>query len=457
MGHPKIANQFTKDADRAHWHDGALWFIREKRDNAIKSVPEWETLRQHSQQIKSHTMANLDTYLTEFEEKAKAKGIHVHWAKDGDEHNRIVLSILNKHSATRVVKSKSMLTEECGMNHFLENNGINIVDTDLGERIVQLRNETPSHIVLPAIHLKKEDVSETFNQHLGTEKGNSDPLYLTRAARSHLREKFLNAEVGMTGVNFAIAETGGIVVCTNEGNADLGTSLPKVHIASMGIEKIIPRLEHLSVFTRVLARSATGQPITVYTTHYHEPIQGGELHVILVDNGRSDILNSENYHDALNCIRCGSCMNTCPVFRRSGGHSYGYIIPGPIGSTLASIKDLSANRTLPYACSLCGSCTAVCPVQIDLEHHLYNHRRDIVEAGFAKKLRRSSALATFMFKHPLLLAFGGKKARFLIPKLPRFMVYNRLNTWGKTREIPTFPKHSFKEMYKKREKARAKR
>lgn len=451
MGHPRLAKNFTRNVERTHWHDKALWFVREKRDRAAKSLPEWEELRQLAQQIKAHTMENLDVYLKQFEINALAKGIRVHWAKDADEHNRIVLQIINSHKAKKLVKSKSMLTEECHLNPYLEEHGIEVIDTDLGERIVQFRKEHPSHIVLPAIHLKKEDVSSTFHEHIGTEKGNNDPTYLTRAARAHLREKFLEADVGLTGVNFAISETGGIVVCTNEGNADLGASLPKLHIASMGMEKIIPRAKDLAVFTRLLARSATGQPITSYTSHFHGPADGGEMHIIIVDNGRSEILATEKYSEALNCIRCGACMNTCPVYRRSGGHSYEFTIPGPIGSTLGACKDINANKTLPYACSLCGSCSNVCPVKIDLHNQLYNHRQDVVNAGLLDKRKEwALGLTAWVFKHPVLLDIIGKITRRIVPHLPRFLVYSQLNAWGEHRELPEFPKKSFKERYKER-------
>jgi L-lactate dehydrogenase complex protein LldF len=455
MGHPELAAKFTQDVERTHWHDKALWFVREKRDRASKSVPEWEELRTLAQQIKTHTMQNLDTYLEAFEKNAKAKGIQVHWAKNAEEHNRIMLQILNLHQAKKVVKSKSMLTEECHLNPYLEKNGIEVVDTDLGERIVQFRKEPPSHIVLPAIHLKKEDVSATFHKHINTEAGNSDPTYLTRAARTHLREKFLAADAGITGVNFAISETGGFVVCTNEGNADLGATLPKLHIASMGIEKIVPRLQDLAVFTRLLARSATGQPITSYTSHYHGPREGGELHVIIVDNGRSPILGSSHYEQALNCIRCGACMNTCPVFRRSGGFSYEATIPGPIGSTLEPCKDLARHKTLPYACSLCASCSNVCPIKIDLHHQLYYHRQDVVKAGLLDKKKETALnLAAWLFKHPTLFTLAGKMARKFVPLMPRSLVYSSMNVWGKYRELPEFPKKSFKELYQERQKGK---
>ena len=233
--------------------------------------PNGSVLRSLASQIKRHTLCHLADYLEQFEANATRRGMHVHWARTAEDHNRIVLDILRQHQVRRVVKSKSMLTEECHLNPYLEQHGIEVVDTDLGERIVQLRNEPPSHIVLPAIHIKKQEVGETFHEHLGTTQGATDPNYLTEAARGHLRSKFMAADAGITGVNFAVAETGGFVVCTNEGNADIGISLPKLHIACMGIEKLIPRVADLAVFTRLLARNATGQPITTYTSHFHGP------------------------------------------------------------------------------------------------------------------------------------------------------------------------------------------
>lgn len=449
MGHPYNAAKFVANDERMHWHDKALWFVRAKRDLASKTLPEWEKLRAHASEIKTHTMSRLDEYLVEFEKNATAKGIKIHWAKDAQEHNEIVHSILNAKGVKKLVKSKSMLTEECHLNPFLEERGIEVIDTDLGERIVQLRNEPPSHIVLPAIHLKKSDVSDTFHEKLGTQKGNDDPTYLTRAARASLREDFLTADAGLTGVNFAIANTGGVVVCTNEGNADMGASVPKLHIASMGIEKIIPKLENLSVFTRLLARSATGQPITSYTSHYHGPIEGGEMHVVIVDNKRTPFLASDSYQKALNCIRCGACMNTCPVYRRSGGHSYEYVIPGPIGSTLGTFKDAAKNKTLSFACTLCGSCTNVCPVKIDLDSQLYTHRQDLGEQGLIDKKKSIAMKATsWVMQHPTLFTILGKVARKVVPLLPDSLIYNKMNVWGKTRDMPKMPKNSFKELYK---------
>ncbi|MBW3596151.1 MAG: LUD domain-containing protein, partial [Planctomycetes bacterium] len=321
----------------------------------------------------------------------------------------------------------------------------------LGERIVQLRREPPSHIVLPAIHIKKEEVGELFHQHLGTDAGATDANYLTEAARGHLREKFLGADAGITGVNFAVAETGGIVVCTNEGNADLGVSLPKLHIACMGIEKLIPRTQDLGVFIRLLARSATGQPITTYTSHFHGPAPGGELHIVLVDNGRSEILASDDFRRSLHCIRCGACMNTCPIYRRSGGHSYRSTVPGPIGSILAPARDAKEHYTLPYASSLCGSCTDVCPVKIDLHHQLLTWRREINARRLLPKSKRlSMRIGAAVLRRPWLMSLARKAARLALAIAPRLLVYNRWNAWGRQRELPPLPPQSFRELYRRR-------
>ncbi len=452
MNHATLAADFVENIERAHWHDQALWFVRAKRDKSAQSLPEWETLRETASAIKRHTVSKLADYLEQFEQNAARLGARVHWAADAREHNDIVLSILRAQGVTKVVKSKSMLTEECHLNPFLERHGIEVVDTDLGEWIVQLRDEPPSHIVLPAIHIRKEEVGELFHRKLGTQAGSADPNYLTEAARGALRAKFLAAEAGITGVNFAIAETGGFVVCTNEGNADLGTSLPKLHIACMGIEKLVPRAADLGVFLRLLARSATGQPITTYSSHFHGPRPGGELHIVLVDNGRTNILASEDFRRSLYCIRCGACMNTCPVYRRSGGHSYQTTVPGPIGSILAPTRDAKEHSSLPYACSLCGSCTDVCPVKIDLHMQLLTWRREIAGRRLLPATKRlSMKLAGYIFRHPRLYRWAGKLARAIVPHLPRFLVYNRFNPWGRQRELPDFPKRSFREIYRERQ------
>lgn len=450
IDHPASAARFNRDEPRTDWHDASLWFVRQKRDQASHGVPEWEALRDLASQIKAHTLSRLDTYLTEFEEQARAHGVHVHWAQDAAEHNRIVYDILREHRVQRLVKSKSMLTEECHLNPFLEANGIEVVDTDLGERIVQLAGEPPSHIVMPAIHYKKEEIGVLFHEKLGTEAGATDPKYLTEAARGHLREKFLGADAALTGVNFAIAETGGVVVCTNEGNADLGVHLAPVHIACMGIEKLIPKAEHLGVFLRLLARSATGQPITIYTSHFHRPRAGQALHIVLVDNGRSAHLGREDFRGALKCIRCGACMNTCPIYRRSGGHSYGATVPGPIGSILTPGIDLERYSSLPFASTLCGSCSDVCPVKIDIHTQLYKWRQIVTKQGHvARNKRWMMRLAGWTFSRAGRYRALGRGARWMLRWLPRSVVYNRLNVWGRARDLPEAPKQSFRAWYVK--------
>lgn len=446
--HPEAAKEFVANSERMQWHDMALWFVRNKRDLQAAKTPEWEYLRELAAEIKAHTQANLGVYLEEFERQAVARGAVVHWAADAAEHNEIVLGILQDNGVERIVKSKSMLTEECHLNPFLEAHGVEVIDSDLGERIIQMRNEPPSHIVLPAIHLKKEDVGNTFHQHLGIPPHISDPKVLTEVARGHLRRKFLDAQAGITGVNFAIAETGAVVVCTNEGNADLGASLPPIHIACMGIEKLIARQEDLGVFTRLLARSATGQPITTYTSHFQGPKPGGQFHIVLVDNGRTGIRDSDQFREALNCIRCGACMNTCPVYRRSGGHSYAAVVPGPIGSVLSPAADAKQHSSLPFACSLCGSCTDVCPVKIPLHHQLLAWRQEIARLGHLPVSKRfSMRAASFLFAHPRLYSTVGSLGRLALRLTPRWLLYNRLNPWGIAREMPPAPRASFRKWY----------
>ena len=449
MTHPENAAEFLKDSQKAKWHDETLWFVRDKRDKVSKGIPEWEQLRDLASGIKDNVLANLADYLEEFERNATKNGIIVHWAADSEEHNRMVLEILQQQNCNAVVKSKSILTEECHLNPYLEKHGVEVVDTDLGERIVQFLNQPPSHIVLPAIHLKKGEISELFHEKLNTEKGNEDPAYLTQAARVHLREKFFAAKVAITGVNFGIAETGEFVVCTNEGNADMGVHLAQVHIACMGIEKILPRRKDLGVFLRLLARSATGQPITNYNSHFRSPSPGKEIHIILVDNGRTAQLAREKFRNSLKCIRCGACMNTCPIYRRSGGFSYNSTVPGPIGSILSPGLDLKKHSSLPFASTLCGSCTDVCPVKINIHEQLYEWRQEVTktQGEFAKGL--AMKLANGIFKSPLAYKISGSLMRNAVKSLPNSLIYHPLNIWGKNRNLPDAPKESFQQWYRK--------
>ena len=451
-GHPQKAHEFIKDENRARWHDKSLWFVRSKRDTAVAQIPEWEDLRTQAEMIKTHALEHLDDLLIQFEENCQKNGITVHWATDGDEHNKIVHSILDQHNAKNIVNSTSMLTGEGHLNPYLEERGIEVIDTDLGERIVQLREEAPSHIVMPAIHIKKSEISELFHEKMDTEEGNEDPIYLTRAARADLRQKFLHADAGLTGVNFALADTGAVVVCTNEGNADLGTSLPKLHIASMGMEKIIPKAEHLGVFTRLLARSATGQPITTYTSHFKKPAPGQEMHIVIVDNGRSNHLGQEKFRKSMGCIRCGACMNTCPIYRRSGGHSYDFITPGPIGSVLSPSRDKKKFSTLPFASTLCGSCTDVCPVKINLHEQLLYWRQEIAEAGHIDKIKALSMKgAAMVFSSPTLYKVSGAMAKLAL-KGPKVLLPPDAKIWLNQRDLPEVPKKTFKQMMKSKKK-----
>ena len=447
MPHAGASTEFNRDEARVDWHYETLWFVRTKRDRAAALVPHWEDLREAASQIKNHVLSNMHDLLIEFEQKAIRNGIVVHWAADAAEHNALVVTILRNNGLNQLVKSKSMLTEECHLNDYLTTNGIDVIDSDLGERIVQLRGETPSHIVLPAIHLKKSDVGETFHEHLGTDAGATDPQYLTEAARQHLRETFLSRKAALTGVNFAIAETGGFVVCTNEGNADMGVHLADVHIASMGFEKIIPQTKHLGVFLRLLARSAIGQPITTYSSHFYKPRPGQQMHLIIVDNGRSRQLGRPDFRNSLKCIRCAACLNTCPVYRRSGGHSYHSAISGPIGSILAPNLDMKQNADLPFASTLCGSCTNVCPVKIDIHEQLYKWRQVLMQEGYGPPAK-TIAIQTMasVLASPRLFRLAGRVGRGVLRFAP-VLADNRLNPWYTQREMPAVPVQSFRDWY----------
>ena len=447
--HSKAAEKFIADDERWQWHNETLWLVRSKRDKMAKSLPEWESLRETAHRIKMHTITHLDTYLEQFSAQAEANGAILHWAKNDVEYREIVFRILSERGVKKMVKSKSMLTEECHLNPYLTERGIEVVESDLGERILQLKGEAPSHIVLPAIHLKRQQVGELFEDKLQTEPGNSDPTYLTHAARQHLRNEFLSADAAMTGANFGVAETGEIVVCTNEGNADMGTSLPNLHLVSIGLEKLIPNRKSLGVFVRLLARSATGQPVTTYTSHYRRPREGGETHIIIVDNGRSDTIGNVNHIQTLKCIRCGACMNTCPVYRRSGGYSYTYFIPGPIGINLGMLRSPEEYADNLSACSLCFSCNEVCPVKIDLGNQIYKWRQKLDAMGKADPVKKlMSTGMKYLFTHPPLFRTGLRLAP-VVNHFPRFLLYNGLNDWGKGREMPRFAKESFAEMWRK--------
>lgn len=426
--HNTAARKYLKDTAKVDWQDETLWLVRGKRDRLSKEIPEWEALRDAASAIKLYSNSHLPQLLEEFEAKATANGAIVHWAKDAAQYREIICGILKDHDVHLFVKSKSMLSEECGLVPYLENEGIEAVETDLGERIIQLMGLKPSHIVLPAVHIKREEVGRLFEEKMGTEPGNSDPTYLTHAARRNLREYFLKADAGMTGGNFAVASTGEVVVCTNEGNADMGTSAPKLQIAAFGIDKIVPDRESLGVFTRLLARTATGQPITTYTTHYSAPRPGGEFHIVIVDNGRSRILADREHFRLLNCMRCGGCMNTCPVYRRSGGYSYSHFIPGPIGINLGMASDPVAHKGDLSACTLCHSCSMVCPAKVDLAHQIYSFRQKY-HSSASKRLVCDAM--TFVMERPARLDAALKVAPAGVKTMRALGI-----GWGKGRDLP---------------------
>ncbi len=444
----KLAARFIALEETEAIHDRHVWAMRQHRDKAVAGVPEWEKLRELASQIKEHTLSHLDQYLEEFETKATNLGTNVHWARDAEEHNEVVYDILHTYRVKSVIKSKSMLQEECGLNPYLQKRGIEVTESDLGERIQQLSHEPPSHIVTPAVHKLRSDVAAIFARELGSDPNNSDPHYLCEAMRKDTRPRFQTADAGMTGANFAVAETGGFVVCTNEGNADMSASVPPLHVASIGIEKLIPRARDLGIFIRLLSRSAVGPPITQYTSHFHGPRRGGKLHVVLVDNTRSDRLGSSDFWHGLKCIRCGACMNTCPVYRRGGGLSYGATYAGPIGVILDPGYGLGKYRELPFHSSLCGSCTEVCPVKIDISDQIYKWRRVAAAKGLLRLSKRVGMRALgATLASPRRFHAAESVGESGLAHLPHFLLYARLNPWGKHRELPAVPRQTFRQWY----------
>jgi L-lactate dehydrogenase complex protein LldF len=358
-----------------------------RRLAAARGLENWEDLRTQARAIKDDVLLHLDRYLEQFVSNAELRGAKVHWARDASEANQIVCDLARQQGARNVVKSKSMVTEEIHLNDALQASGMEVIETDLGEYIIQLAGEAPSHIIVPAIHKTKRQIAELFTAKLGIEP-TDDVDKLTSVARNVLRQRFANADLGVSGVNFAVAETGTILILENEGNVRLTTSLPKVHIALMGIEKILPRFVDLDVFLKLLPRSGTGQQLTTYqsliTGTKRRPEDEGpeQLHIVLLDNGRSRMLAHPTTRQALACIRCGACLNACPVYQQIGGHAYGSVYPGPIGAVITpQLIGLGKAAQLPYASSLCGACREVCPVKIDIPELLLHLRAEITEGG----------------------------------------------------------------------------
>jgi L-lactate dehydrogenase complex protein LldF len=452
--HAKLAGAFLSRPEHVAFHDKRLWDLRSKRDAQAHAIPEWEMLRTLASQIKAHTLSHLADYLDHFTRTAQANGVQVHFADTAEEHNEIAYRILSERGMTALVKSKSMLTDECEMRPYLESRGISVMETDLGERIQQLDRQPPSHIVVPAVHKLRDDVAEVFGRTIGTDPHNNDIHYLAESQRMNTRPWFVREKTaGMTGCNFAVAETGTVVVCTNEGNADLSANVPPLHIVSMGIEKLIPRLSDLGVFIRMLSRSALGSPITQYTSHFRAPRPGAEMHFVLVDNGRSERLAMPEFWYSLKCIRCGACMNTCPVYRRSGGLSYGSTYAGPIGAIINPTFDLKRFSALPFASTLNGSCTNVCPVKINIHEQIYQWRQVIAaqhELPFVKQ--EVLKMAGRLLGSPTLYRGAVSSLEGALRRLPNFMLYNPLNIWGKQRDLPHVPRTTFHAWYRKNRK-----
>lgn len=450
VDHAGAAASFLADEAHLAFHDARLWDMRQKRDAQMHLLPEWQELRTLASQIKEHTLANLAEYLQQFEDNATRNGIRVHWAADGAEHNRIVAEILEARGAKTLIKSKSMVTEECDLRPYLAARGVTVTETDLGERIQQLDDQMPSHIVVPSVHKLTGDVARIFARHYGTDPAADDPHQLAEAQRIAARPVILHADAGMTGANFVVAETGSFVVCTNEGNADLCATVPGVHIATIGIERLVPRMADLGVFVRLLSRSALGSPITQYTTHFRGPQDGGEMHVILVDNGRSARLGMADFWTSLKCIRCGACMNTCPVYRRSGGLSYGAVYSGPIGAIIDPTFNERKYSTLPFASTMNGSCTNVCPVRIDIHDQLYKWRQVLVEHHQMPFVKREIMhMAGRLMGQPKLYRAAMAGGGAALNTLPRAALYNWLNPWGRHRELPHPAPQTFHSWYRR--------
>ncbi|WP_350333309.1 LutB/LldF family L-lactate oxidation iron-sulfur protein [Coralliovum pocilloporae] len=439
-----------------------------KRAQAASELPEFESLRDSARDIKNHTLAHIDLYLEAFEKKVTEAGGHVHWAETAEDARRIALEICRKENARTVTKGKSMISEEIGLNEFFEENGIAPVETDLGEYIIQLRKEHPSHIIAPALHVTQDQVADDFREHhthLDAERNLEEAPTLLQEARKILRDKYFAADVGITGANFLIAETGTSVIVTNEGNGDLTQLLPRVHLVLASIEKVIPTLDDAAQFLRVLGRSATGQEMSVYTTlstgpkRADDPDGPEEYHVILLDNGRSEMIGSE-YQDMLRCIRCGACMNHCPVYQAVGGHAYGWVYPGPMGSVLTpSLIGVDKAGHLPNASTFCGRCESVCPVRIPLPKMMRHWR----EQEFEKKLnpatqRSALGLWAFAAKRPRLYQFGTRMAMAVMGRLGRrrgrFRQMPLAGGWTRHRDLPAPEGKTFQALWAERRKNR---
>ena len=428
------------------------------RDKGRSAFQDWQGARQLAAEIKWDAVNHLDKYLEQFVSKIEARGTRVHWASTGAQAREIILQIVRDKEARSIIKSKAMTAEEIHLNDALEQAGLNVVENDLGEFIMQLRHEAPYHIVFPSMHLTRGEISGLFERELGSAPTN-DPEELTMIARRVLRKKFLTADIGITGANFAIAETGMISITENEGNARLTAALPRTMITLMGIEKVLPKLEDLALFLPMLATMGTGQPLTCYNTMYGGPRQPGESdgpeewHIVLLDNHRTELLADAEQRDALGCIRCGACLNVCPIFRNVGGHTYGTTYSGPIGSVITPhLRGLQDWKHLSNASSLCGACTETCPVKIDLHQHLLQNRRNAAKAKPAFFERLAYKMFGFVANRPALWAIANTLGRWGQPlqNLVNGTVLDPAKAWTQTRDLPPLARESFKDWWRNR-------
>ncbi len=443
-------------------------FIGRRADSAAR-LPEFDALRDSARAIKDHTLAHLDLYLEAYERKVTEAGGHVHYARDADEAIAVILGICQAHGAKMVTKGKSMVSEEIGLNAALEQEGINAVETDLGEYVIQLRGEAPSHIIAPAIHVTRDDIEADFrrlHRDLPPDRDLSQPEQLLSEARAILRDRFLSADVGLTGANFLVAETGTSIIVTNEGNGDLTQTLPKVHVVLASIEKLTPTLNDAAQILRVLGRSATGQDMSVYTTlstgprHASDPDGPEEYHVVLLDNGRSATLGGP-FAEMLRCIRCGACMNHCPVYAAVGGHAYGWVYPGPMGAVLTpQLIGIAEGAHLPNASSFCGRCQSVCPMNIPLPKMMRHWReRDFLAKSPASIPKLALRGWAFFAKRPrlyrLAMSPGVRILSLLAGRKRRFSWLPLAGAWTKYRDLPAPAPRSFQALWQEREREKA--
>jgi len=428
------------------------------RRQALEEMLDPDVVRDRARAIRAEALAHLDEYLEQLAANIEAHGGHVHWASDGASARQYIVDLARARNVRTIVKSKSMASEEISLNAALEAQGIHVFETDLGEYVIQLAGETPSHFVAPIIHKTTDQVAELFVQKLQMPP-TDDAQAIAQTARRRLRQAFLTADMGISGVNFGVAETGTVVIVTNEGNGRLTTSTPRIHVALMGIERLVPTVDDLLVMLQLLARSATGQRLSAYTTLVTGPARPGEpdgpeeFHLVLLDNGRSRILGTD-YAEALLCIRCGACLNHCPIFQEISGHGYGALYSGPIGAVLTPLfQGINEDtRYLPQASSLCGACKEVCPVRIDIPRMLLQLRHDTVKQGKAPAMERLQlALWRLAMSSPGLYALGGKIAHWTLSRLARHGRVRRLppplNAWTKSRDFPVFAPRSFQERW----------